>query len=69
MVGRKYDILIDNYDPIEKVMIGRTYGDAPEIDNEVLIEGIPNAEKYIGTFVNTEIIDAQPYELFGKIDH
>ena len=69
MVGRKYDILIDNYDPIGKVMIGRTYGDAPEIDNEVLIEGIQNAEKYIGTFVNTEIIDAQPYELFGKIDH
>ena len=69
MVGRKYDILIDNYDPIGKVMIGRTYGDAPEIDNEVLIEGIQDAEKYIGTFVNTEIIDAQPYELFGKIDH
>ena len=69
MIGKKFRVLIDDFNSRGRYLMGRTYGDAPEIDNEVIIENILDPEKHLGRFVDVEIIDAQPYELFGKIIH
>ncbi|KAB2880710.1 30S ribosomal protein S12 methylthiotransferase RimO [bacterium] len=44
--------------------VGRTQYDAPEIDNEVIIETDQSLQ--IGNFVNVHITDASEYDLFGK---
>jgi ribosomal protein S12 methylthiotransferase len=59
-------VLIDDYDPSQKCYNGRTYRDAPEIDNEVLVYG-NNEREIIGTFQNVQILDAAEYELYGKL--
>ena len=61
-IGKTYRVLIDIKD--EGRYIGRTHYDAPEIDNEVIIES--DHELAIGTFVSVQITDAAEYDLFGK---
>lgn len=64
MIGRRMEVLID-----EKVkkgkgeFIGRTRGDAPEIDGNVYVAG--NNLK-IGGFYSVKITDAIDYDLIGK---
>ena len=61
-VGKTYKTLIDSQ--AEGYFIGRTEGDSPEVDNEVLIY----AENLnIGDFYSVEITDALEYDLIGKI--
>jgi len=55
-------VVIDRVE--ESVSIGRSVYDSPEVDNEVIIE---NEQLNVGQFYNVEIIDAQEYDLFGKI--
>ncbi|MCB0296622.1 MAG: 30S ribosomal protein S12 methylthiotransferase RimO, partial [Calditrichaeota bacterium] len=45
---------------------GRTAGDSPEIDNEVVITDLNRALR-VGEFVNVEIFDVSEYELYGKL--
>jgi ribosomal protein S12 methylthiotransferase len=65
-------------DTVQKVMIdtwhadgmyysGRTYRDAPEIDNEVLIPTSGNLPDLSGTFQSIRIDDASEYELYGSV--
>jgi ribosomal protein S12 methylthiotransferase len=64
-VGRTLDVLIDAPSPDqEHVWLGRSYADAPEIDGNVYVLG---RRVRPGTFVPTEIIEAQGYDLVGKI--
>jgi ribosomal protein S12 methylthiotransferase len=44
--------------------VGRTEYDAPEIDNEVIIE--TDQSLPVGGFVNVRITDATEYDLFAK---
>lgn len=64
LIDKKLEIFIDQNDPDSRVLSGRTYGDAPEIDNEVIIE---NYKKDVspGSFIKVKIVDAHPYELIG----
>ncbi|NND32859.1 MAG: 30S ribosomal protein S12 methylthiotransferase RimO [Saprospiraceae bacterium] len=59
---------------IEKVLIdrkeganfyGRTEGDSPEVDNEVIIDGTSQFVR-IGDFAMVEITDATEYDLYGN---
>ena len=54
-------VLIDKNS--EKISIGRTEFDSPEIDNIVHVKG--KAE--VGDFANVKIDNANEYELIGEI--
>ena len=62
-VGTVVKVLIDRKE--EGQYYGRTEGDSPEVDNEVII----NAEQYarIGDFAEVRIIDALDYDLIGEL--
>ena len=60
-IGKTLKVLID--DVGEKVSIGRTEYDSPEIDNIVHVMG--NTEK--GNFVQVKIEEVNEYELIGKV--
>ena len=47
--------------------IGRTRGDAPDIDNAVLFEA-PGVDGIIGTIVKVRITDALDYDLVGELE-
>ena len=66
-VGKRMRILIDEVDWGTLTAFGRTEGDSPEIDNEVIIEDIQQAV-HAGEFVPARILDASEYQLFGKIE-
>lgn len=63
LIGKEVEIIVDEVDG--KWLTGRTYRDAPEIDNKVIIEHTPrNIEP--GERVIVRITDAEPYELLAK---
>lgn len=61
--GKKYKIIIDRVEG--EYFIGRTEGDSPEVDNEVLI----SAKQYvrIGDFVDVIIRDSTHFDLIGEV--
>ncbi len=61
LIGTTQRILIDEL--MEDGAIGRTWRDAPEIDNEVYIHATDRLE--LGSFQNVNIIDAEDFELFA----
>ena len=62
-IGKTFEVIIDRED--EKYFIGRTEFDSPEVDNEVLIE--KSKKLQIGEFYNVKIINAEDFDLFGKL--
>ena len=64
--NRIFRVLIDEINDAKKIAVGRTYGDSPEIDNEVIIENPPK-NIIEGTFYDVKIVDTLEYELFGQI--
>ncbi len=63
LIGKQVEVLIDRKE--SDLYIGRTYMDAPEIDQEVYIT--TNQKLNIGKFYKVLINDAQEYDLFGEI--
>ncbi len=60
LTGRTEKVLIDSYDG--EYSVGRTFRDAPDVDNEVLVK-----EKLkIGEFYNIKITGATEYDLYGE---
>jgi ribosomal protein S12 methylthiotransferase len=62
-IGKVFDVLIDEVD--EEGAIGRTKGDAPEIDGEVYINGETDLE--VGQIVSVKISHAEDYDLWGEL--
>jgi len=63
LIGEELDIIIDSPDPDEPgQMLGRTIWDAPEIDQQVFVDG----EYEPGTIVKLKIVDAGAYELYAS---
>ena len=60
-IGKELKVIIDK--SANKVSIGRTEFDSPEIDNIVHVKGKADA----GSFVNVKIDEVNEYELIGKI--
>jgi ribosomal protein S12 methylthiotransferase len=68
LIGESIEVLIDEMLENKMTFSGRTYRDAPEIDNEVIIDvASQTRQASIGQFVLTKITDASEYELSGKI--
>lgn len=64
-LNKTIDVLIDEKDPDEKdKFIGRTQGDAPEIDGSVYVSG-KNIK--VGEFYKVKITDTLEYDLVGKV--
>ena len=61
-IGKTFKVLFDRKEG--GYFIGRTEGDSPEVDNEVLVSA---ADHYVrvGDFADVTITDAQDYDLFG----
>lgn len=66
MIGKSASVLIDEYNSEMNFYLARTYKDAPEIDNEVIILNQSNQKLNVGQFQQVEVIDATEYELYGK---
>lgn len=62
--GQVLKVLFDRKEG--EYFIGRTEGDSPEVDNEVLV---PAADNYVrvGDFAQVRITDATEYDLFGEV--
>ena len=60
-IGKELKVIIDK--STEKVSVGRTEFDSPEIDNIVHVKG--KAE--VGSFANVKIQEVNEYELIGEI--
>jgi ribosomal protein S12 methylthiotransferase len=70
-VGRRAQVLIDGVDEEEGVLIGRTWGDAPDIDGVVRIRPDPNSRHpvpvAVGRFATVDIVDSDDYDLEAVI--
>ena len=66
-IGHKLEVLLDEFDINTGTFSGRTYRDAPEIDNEVIIRiNNKNGKQKPGDFTSVLIQDAAEYELYGS---
>ncbi|MEO6695597.1 MAG: 30S ribosomal protein S12 methylthiotransferase RimO [Ignavibacteria bacterium] len=61
-VGNIVKVIVDRRE--NDYYVGRTYKDAPEIDQEVFIN---NKDLQTGEFYNVEIFDAEEFDLFGEV--
>ncbi len=66
-VGRRIPVLIDDVDPEQGMLIGRTIADAPEIDGIVRIFPDPNSRHpvpaQIGEFATVDVVDSDAHDL------
>lgn len=64
LVGKKFDVIVDGYDPYSDVYEGRTYRDAPEIDAK--INFICERSLQPGDFIEVLVKDFNEYDLIGE---
>ncbi len=64
-VGRSLDVLVDGVDREGRV-VGRTYGQAPEVDGHTVISAAPSRELEAGRFVRVRITGASEYDLEAR---
>ncbi|MCB0283491.1 MAG: 30S ribosomal protein S12 methylthiotransferase RimO [Calditrichae bacterium] len=64
-IGKTLTVLIDDFDINTATYYGRSFRDAPEIDNEVIIPQNPVLKIEPGDFARVYINDAAEYELYG----
>ena len=63
-MGKTYDVIVDGYDSYSDSYYGRTYMDAPEIDNNIVFTS--GYEIEVGEIVPVEIFDKDEYSLIGE---
>lgn len=65
-LGRSVKVLVEGKSPeIPELFTGRTEGQAPEVDGEVLIKGAQ--AHHVGNFAEVEISHIEDYDLVGEI--
>ena len=62
-IGQTLDVLIEGVDEENRISIGRSYRDSPEIDGLVVVEGLAP----VGEIVKVSINSAMTHDLVGKI--
>ena len=63
-IGKTFDVLVEGYDPYTDSYYGRTYMDAPDIDNNVILTSGYRIDD--GDIVPVEIFDKDEYALIGE---
>jgi ribosomal protein S12 methylthiotransferase len=67
MVGKKLSVFVEGYHPESNLlMMGRTYGQCPDIDGQVIINDGRKVKKF-GHLHTVEITDISDYDLIGKV--
>jgi len=62
-IGADLEILIEGIDPERRYAIGRSYGEAPEIDGLVYVKNLESPDKVNpGDFMSVRIIGTGPYD-------
>ncbi|MFH1144457.1 MAG: 30S ribosomal protein S12 methylthiotransferase RimO [Candidatus Eisenbacteria bacterium] len=67
-VGRSYDVLVDGVRPRDRLVVARSYGEAPEIDGVVRVRlpaGKAQEMAEPGEFLRVRIVGAGPYDLLA----
>lgn len=64
LIDSVVDVLIDEHD--NNTYYGRTVWDAPEVDNQVIIESPPR-KLHTGRFYKVRITDVMEYDVFGDV--
>jgi len=65
-VGRELDVLVEGIDE-EGEVVGRFYGQAPEVDGIVRLPDYGDEIVEIGSFVRARVVEALPYDLVATI--
>ena len=63
-IGKTLDVLVEGYDPYTDSYYGRTYMDAPDIDNNVILTSGYRIDD--GDIIPVEIFDKDEYSLIGE---
>ncbi|SHJ56422.1 ribosomal protein S12 methylthiotransferase [Anaerobranca californiensis DSM 14826] len=63
-IGKVFEIIIEGFD--NGYIIGRTYGDAPQIDGRVIVP-VKDNNKLPGDFIKVLITNCNEYDLIGEI--
>jgi len=63
-IGKTLDVLVEDYDPYTDSYYGRSYMDAPDIDNTVIFTSGYRIDN--GDIVPVEIFDKEEYALIGE---
>jgi len=61
-IGKTFKVIVDRQE--KDYYIGRSYKDAPEIDQEIYINKSPDIK--IGNFYDVKIYDSEEFDLFGE---
>lgn len=65
LVGQEFDVMIEGEIPDDKVYVGRTYRDAPNVDGLVFIDR--DVQRLSGDFVRVRITATKDYDLIGEV--
>jgi len=65
LVGKYLKVIVDTKD--ENGYIGRTYGDAPDVDGIIKLEGSEKTKLYPGLICEAKVIGINGYDLVGEI--
>ncbi len=65
-LGRELDVLVEGFDEHGEV-VGRTFGQAPEVDGLTRLAGFPCEAVEIGSFVRARVEDAWEYDLGARV--
>lgn len=63
-IGKKYRVIVEDYDGYSDSYSGRTYMDAPEIDGQISFTTSNNYE--VGDFADVVVIGVNEYDLIGR---
>ena len=66
MLGKLLEVLVEGYDDENLMYFGRSYADSIDIDTTVYFAAEDEVE--IGSFVTVRILDADEYDLTGKLE-
>lgn len=67
-VGREVDVLVDEIreEEGEKLVVGRTERDAPEIDGLIYVRDVKDTNVEVGEFIRVQVSGAYEYDLIGE---
>lgn len=67
MIGKVLDVVVEGYHPESQLLMrGRSYGQCPEIDGQVIINDGRKVTAF-GKWYRVEITDAADYDLIGRV--
>lgn len=69
LIGKVYQVLVENISEDEKYFVCRSYMNVPDVDGKIYvkIDGISSEKLVVGDFAMVKIIDFDKYDLFASI--